>query len=117
MFSNLIFTVFAIERVTAIYSPFRGLYFFTKKKAQRIAAGIFCVSVLISAITLKICEWVKLQDLMPTNQICSFVTTNATWTTLGAILFFFNYILPALLSAACSILIAFKIVPRYSKSF
>ena len=112
MFSNLIFTVFAIERVTAIYSPFKALYFFTKKKAHHIAECIFIVSIVISAIPLKICEWVAIKDIMPTNQICSFVTSNAIWTILGAILFFFNYILPAILSAACSILITFKIVPR-----
>lgn len=112
MFCNLIFAIFAIERVTAIYSPFKALYYFTQRKALRIVSCIFFVSIIISAIPLKICEWVSVQDLMPTHQICSFVTNSATWTFLGAVLFFVNYILPAIFSAACSILITFKIVPR-----
>ena len=112
MSANLTFVVFAIERVIAIYFPLKALSF-TQERSMLTIAIVFVFSTLVSGICLQITRRRELKYLMPHDEMCSFDTEQQPQNLLlGALVYCCAFIVPAILSSICSILISFKIISR-----
>ena len=110
--ANLTFVVFAIERVIALYFPLKALFLFTQKRAMITISIVFVFSTSVSGICLKITDRSTLPNLMPHGKMCSFDTINIEDVLMGAVVLCFAFIIPAILSSICSVLISFKIISR-----
>ena len=111
MSANLTFVVFAIERVIVIVFPLKARSF-TQERSMVTIIIVFVFSILVSGICLKISKRTELKNLMPHDQMCSFDTEQKPDVLLGAVVYCCSFIVPAILSSICSILISFKIISR-----
>lgn len=112
--ANNVLTLFEVERVVALYIPLHSRHMFTQTKALVIVAIIAFGSILVSGICWQISK-VGANDLLPLGVACTFASNVPVWSAIGALIFIFDYILPALASLVSSVLIVLKIVGRSRK--
>lgn len=117
MVANATFVLFAMERVIALYYPFFALYWFNRVRALIAVAILLIVAIIVCLITFWIHRQVPLSGLVPSGFMCTQDTLlkDPLINALASFLYLSVFILPAFLSATCSMLIIIKMISRYSK--
>lgn len=112
MAANNAFVVFEFERVFALYMPLQSLSFNTQRKALGIMLVDIALSTLLSATIFGYAKFQEVVSLMPFGTFCFFASYLGTWSIIPVVVFLANYILPAFLSIASTVLISAKIWHR-----
>ena len=115
MVANMTFILFAMERVIALYYPLFALYWFNTVRALKAIAILIIVSIIVCLITFWLHRQVPLSGLVPSGFLCTqdIQFRDPLINALASFLYLSVFILPALLSATCSILIIIKMISRY----
>lgn len=116
MMANMTFIIFAMERVFALYYPFASRIWFNQMRSLVAVVVLLILAAALSVVTFWLSERVPLPGLVFTNFQCTQSTENKHPLVMafGSILYLTVFILPALLSATCSIIIIIKM--RYVSS-
>lgn len=114
MVANVTFLLFAIERVIMLYKPISARYWFNRVRSLLATGVLLLVAIATCAITFWLHTRVKLPGLVPSGGLCTQDTSNKDpiVNALASFLYLSVFILPAVLSATCSILIINKMISR-----
>ena len=129
--ANNAFVLFQMERVVALYFPFRARVFLMTRQALKARVAVIVISLLVVVLCATIFSFSKTiplgplstsgsslgiiadTDLLPViGAECGASSSVPVWSNFSIIDYLINYIFPAAMSIGCSLLIAAKIIYR-----
>lgn len=106
--ANNIFVILDLERLLAVYFPFKTRAIFTQARALIAITILTLLSGLVSATSIPLVSVQEIGFLA----LCSAGNTSPLWSNLGVVRIAINYISPPIFILICSILILIKIIKR-----
>ena len=123
--ANNCFVLLQLERVVALYHPLRARAFLKTRPALKANVAVGLVALIAIVLCITIFGFARAQPIIPVNAVsadhadliqnikveCVFAGA-AFWSNFSLLDYMANYIFPAFMSIACSILISVKILCR-----